>query len=122
MQRNEDGGIVISCDFCGTDWDEEIAMIEGHKGSVLCLACLTQALDNATPAEATYQCTLCLVGQPAELKRWLHPNPTPSPGLNVGAPLCWDCIRLAAKGFHKDPDTDFRWDSSLYPKQVIAEA
>jgi len=119
MQRNEDGGIVISCDFCGTDWDEEIAMIEGHKGSVLCLACLTQALGNAGPAEDTYQCTLCLVGQPPELKRWLHPGPAPSPGLNEGASLCWDCIRLAAKGFHKDPDTEFRWDSSLYPKQVV---
>ncbi len=118
MQRNENGGIIISCDFCGTDWDEELSMIEGHKGSVLCLACLTQALDNTQPAEDTFQCTLCLSGHPADTKRWLHPDAKPSPGRNPDAPLCWDCIRLAAKGFHKDSDVEFRWDSSKYPKQV----
>jgi hypothetical protein len=120
MQRNEDGGIVISCDFCGVDWDEELSMIEGHKGSVLCLACLKRALDEATPADDPFKGTLCLSDHPAGTKRWLHPEAKPSPGLNADAPLCWDCIRLAAKGFHKDPEIDFRWDSSKYPKQVVA--
>jgi hypothetical protein len=121
MQRTEHGGIIISCDFCGTDWDQELAMIEGHKGSVLCLVCLTQALDHAQPVGESFQCTLCLSEKPADTKYWLHPDAKPSPGLNTDAPLCWDCIRLAAKGFHKDPDVDFRWDSSKYPKQVIVD-
>ena len=43
MQREEDGGIVISCDFCGTDWDEVVPMIEGHRGSVICLSCVEKA-------------------------------------------------------------------------------
>ena len=117
MQRTEQAGIVISCDFCGTDWDELIPMIEGHRGSVLCLACLKQALDNATPADEPFECTLCLSGKPAGVKVWRHPGPQASEGLNAGATLCWGCIRLAAKGFHKDPDVDFRWDSSKYPKE-----
>jgi len=115
MQRTEDGGIVISCDFCGTDWDEELPMIEGHKGSVLCLACLKRALDEAKPADEPFTGTLCLSEKPAGARCWLHPAAIASPGLNPDAPLCWDCIRLAAKGFHKDPDVDFRWDSSKYP-------
>ncbi len=117
MQRTEDGGIVISCDFCGTDWDEELIMIEGHKGSVLCLACLRRALEEAQPADEAFKGTLCLSEKPVGTRRWRHPDPKPSPGLNPDAPLCWDCIRLAAKGFHKDPDVDFRWDSSKYPMQ-----
>ena len=120
MQREEDnGGIVISCDFCGTDWDEELAMIEGHRGSVLCLACLKQALDNAEPSDEAFTGTLCLAEKPAGTSVWKHPDPTPSPGLNPGALLCWDCIRLAAKGFHKDKEVDFRWDSSHYPPRPV---
>ena len=115
MQRQEDGGIVISCDFCGTDWDEVVPMIEGHRGSVLCLSCLKAALDLTQPASEAFECTLCLSHKPAEKKRWIHPQPQPSPGLNPDAVLCWDCIRLAAKGFHKDAEVDFRWDSSKYP-------
>jgi hypothetical protein len=118
MQRTEDGGIVISCDYCGTDWDEQLPMIEGHRGSVLCLECLKCALDNARPADDTIDCALCLSASPAGTKHWRHPDPKPSDGLNPDAILCWDCIRLAAKGYHKDPDIDFRWDSSKYPKQV----
>ena len=45
MQRPEDGGIVISCDFTGIDWDERIPMIEGHQGSVLSLEALAMARD-----------------------------------------------------------------------------
>ena len=117
MQRTEDGGIVISCDFCGTDWDEQLPMIEGHRGSVLCLECLKQALDEAEPIDKPFEGTLCLSRKPAGIKAWQHPAPKPSPGLNPDAQLCWDCIRLAAKGFHKDPDVDFKWDSSKYPKE-----
>ncbi len=121
MQRNEDGGIVISCDFCGVDWDEALSMIEGHQGSVLCLTCLKLALDDARPSDEPFKGTLCLSEKPAGTNRWIHPQAETSPGLNPDAPLCWDCIRLAAKGFHKDPDVDFRWDSSLYPPQPVTK-
>jgi len=110
MQRTEADGIVISCDFCLTDWDEVRPMIEGHRGSVLCLDCLRRALDASAPAETGFDCTLCLRHHEAGRKTWRNPA-------HPAAALCFDCVRLAAKGFHKDPDTDFRWDPSKYPAE-----
>ena len=115
MQREEDGGIVISCDFCGLDWDEVRAMLEGHHGSVMCLDCLRYALEQAQPSEVAFKCTLCLREREEGVRAWAHPGAEPSPGLNREAMACWDCIRLAAKTFHKDKDTDFRWNPADYP-------
>lgn len=122
MQRNtEDTGIIISCDFCGTDWDPQTGlppMTEGHRGSVMCLACLQKALPEAQPAEVPFDCTLCLQHQEAGVRRWPADMgtkvPTPEGELPGGA-ACWSCIRLAAKTFHKDKDIDFRWNPSDYP-------
>lgn len=116
MQRTETDGIVISCDFCGTDWDEVRPMVEGHQGSVICLACLRYALDQAEPAPDSFQCAMCLMEKPAQARLWTHPGPKPSPGLNPNAAICWDCVRLAAKTFHKDKDVDFTWNPADYPK------
>ena len=116
MQRHEDGGIVISCDFCGADWDENRPMIEGHKGSVLCLACLRLALEQAQPADESFDCTLCLQRHEAGVRSWAHPAPDDLPGRNREACLCWACVRLAAKTFHKDKDTEFRWNPADHPK------
>ncbi len=106
MQRNEDGGIVISCDFCLTDWDEVIVMIEGHKGSVLCLDCLKFALKLARPAEASFDCRMCLQhfepGEPV----FRHPD-TPE------AAICEGCMKQAAGTFSKDPDIDWKWDRNF---------
>lgn len=107
MQRQDPDGVVISCDFCASDWDQVRPMIEGHRGSVLCLDCLRQALDQAAPASHDFDCTLCLQHRPAGRKFWRHRN----------AAVCYDCIRLAAKTFHKDPDTDFRWDPAQHPPE-----
>ncbi len=116
MQRQEDDGIVISCDFCGTDWDEVRPMIEGHQGSVICLQCLRYALEQSEPAPEAFHCVVCLVDKDAGTRCWTHPAPKPSPGLNSGAVICWDCVRLGAKTFHKDKDVDFRWDPAAHPK------
>ncbi|QDU34653.1 ClpX C4-type zinc finger [Poriferisphaera corsica] len=115
MQREENGYIVISCDFCGTDWDEVIPMIEGHHGSIICLSCLQTALDAAAPAEEEFDCAMCLQNKPVGTKHWQHSNPTSSEGLNENAHICWDDIRQAAKAFHKDKDIDFKWDPAKYP-------
>ncbi|MCE9589871.1 MAG: ClpX C4-type zinc finger protein [Planctomycetes bacterium] len=104
MQRTEDGGIVISCDFCGTDWDEVRPMIEGHHGSVICLDCLKLAVVQAAPAEGKYSCPLCLRDNiPATLPRWSHPS-------HPNAIACEECIHQAARAFHKDPDVDWKWE------------
>ncbi len=107
MQRNQDDGVVICCDFCGTDWDQVKPMIEGHHGSVLCLECLKAALGQIKPQDWTFSCTLCLrEGLPAGTARWTHPAAPPA--ANAAAVLCADCLHQAMRTFGKDPDVDFK--------------
>ena len=116
MQRKEPEGIIISCDFCGTDWDAydetySNPMVEGHHGSVICLNCVKMALEGMTPGEGTFTCALCVHDDlPPETPRWSHPNPVPSPGLNMLAVACRPCIRQAAGRFSKDPDVKWKWE------------
>jgi hypothetical protein len=115
MQRTVDGGVVISCDFCGADWDQVRPMIEGHHGSVLCLPCLERALQEAKPANADFRCSLGLTDEDAGTLAW-GPPPTPgeppAAGRNPHAVACGDCIQQAARGFSRDPDVPFKWDRS----------
>ena len=98
MQRHEDDGIIISCDFCGTDWDQVKPMIEGHGGSVLCLECFKLGFEQASPEEGEFRCTICLRDNlPSSLARWSNPR-QPQPI------VCRDCINQAAGTFDKDPD------------------
>ena len=107
MQRTEkNGGVVISCDFCGTDWDQDLPMIEGHHGSVICVECLKVALVNTKPHPSTYHCTMCIRDSlPEDLPRWL-----PQAGrktANVNAIICQECVDQAARAFHRDKDGDW---------------
>jgi len=111
MQREEDGGVVISCDFTGTDWDEHIAMIEGHKGSVICLEGLALAIDGAAETAENFRCTMCIRAFKAPERAWRHPEPPP--GANPAAVICWDCIQQADRAFAKDPDTE--WQRKIEP-------
>jgi hypothetical protein len=112
MQRRVEDGIMISCDFCGTDWDQETAMIEGHHGSVLCLECFKTAHAAAAPAPdanrdagSDFSCSLCLRTLAGDVPHWRHPPmSSPPPGFNPDAVVCGDCLKQAAGAFHKDPD------------------
>ena len=117
MQRTENNLIIISCDFCGIDWDEIIPMIEGHHGSIICLDCLKKALDHATTSNTDFDCTMCLQHKPSSTKHWRNSTPSAIEGLNPHAIICWDDIRQAAKAFHKDKEVDFKWDPAKYPPQ-----
>jgi len=107
MQRREPEGVVITCDFCGTDWDEVLPMIEGHHGSVLCLSCLKTALESLKPAPAEFKCTLCLQTHPTGDLQWI-PTPLPEKA-NKYAASCKPCIFQAAGTFSKDKDVDWKW-------------
>jgi len=111
MQRRTDEGVVLACDFCGTDWDMERPMIEGHQGSILCLACLARAVEEATEPAAPFACTLCLVEREPPMKRWAHPDA--GEGANREAAVCWDCIRQADRAFAKDEET--AWERKIGP-------
>ena len=103
MQRNEADGVIISCDFCATDWDQIKPMVEGHHGSVLCLNCLTEAITSAAPDADEYSCTLCLREHlPPSLPRWSGKRPE--------ATVCLDCLQQAAKAFDRDDDVDWKWE------------
>lgn len=108
MQREaDDGGIIISCDFCGEDWlpydeDQSNPMIEGHQGSIICLKCLKIALKMKTEGDGEYTCCMCLrENLPADLPRWQSEA--------TDAVICRDCINQAAGTFSKDPDVDWVW-------------
>ena len=123
MQRTPDDGIVISCDFCGVDWDaydEEQAnpMTEGHHGSVICLNCVKRALEEAKPSDTDFKCTLGLTDHDAGEVCWRHPDPPDpdAPGLNKHAVAHWDNIRQAGRAFGKDPDIDYTWEAGRYPR------
>ena len=106
MQKHESDGVVISCDFCGEDWDEVKPMIEGHHGSVVCLECLKAALERVRPAPGGFRCTLCLREDlPETLFRWSH-DPRPA-AANPQSIVCADCIQQAARTFHRDKDVDW---------------
>lgn len=111
MQRTEEGFIIISCDFCGTDWDEVIPMIEGHHGSVLCLECMKVALSNLTTSEGRFDCSMCLREQPGTKNHWRpvrDPGVALLPGANPLAVVCESCINQASGTFSKDPDVDWK--------------
>jgi hypothetical protein len=119
MQRTDEGGIVISCDFCGTDWDpydeaNPRPMVEGHHGSVICLECVKLALDQmaAAPQGGEYSCTMCIrEGIASDVPRWSHPATQACAGLNPHATICRPCIRQAAGRLSKDPDVAWKWEN-----------
>lgn len=113
MQRTENGYVIISCDFFGTDWDEVMPMIEGHQGSVISLAALEDAVDGAEPTEAAFKCTMCLREFDPGEKAWRCEEPPHPATANPNAVICWDCIRQADRAFSKDPDTE--WDRKIAP-------
>ena len=114
MQRTEDDGVIISCDFCGVDWDPydegfSLPMVEGHHGSVMCLECMKSALVEKGPAEEGFKCPMCLQEFEGGTESWVHSGPNESAGLNVGARACRACIRQAAGRFNRDKDVVWEW-------------
>jgi hypothetical protein len=124
MQREEPDGIVIVCDFCGRDWDGQEAMIEGHHGSVLCLACTKKALAGQAAGADKYKCTLCLrFNIPPELPRWAGVPVTEAADAAGGggvktAVVCQECLYQAARAFSRNEDVDFKFVPAEYPPAV----
>ena len=106
MQRRVEDGIIISCDFCGTDWDQVKPMAEGHHGSVICLECLEKACRNVTHVIGKFQCVLCLRDIEGTDRKCWSPGHKPE-AANPSAIICYSCIKQAARAFTRDPDIDW---------------
>lgn len=90
------------CDFCRQEWTEALPMVEGHRGSLICGACLTIAytevfLLNLSGAPAGATCTMCL--QEITGPAWKSPE--------HDCLVCKRCLNQAASTLSKDKD--FNW-------------
>lgn len=116
MQKHNADGVTLHCDYCGRLWDMHEPMIEGHQGSVLCLACLARAIDDGgnEPAKRV-KCTLCLRDfDPGDGETiWQYADPPAE--ANAQARLCGDCAAQADRAFDRDPDTN--WTRKLSPSK-----
>jgi len=102
-QRIEEGWLIVSCDFCGTDWDGQSAVMEGHRGAIICLECLKVALGNLAPGADAYKCILCLRDPiPAVIARWHHEK-------HPDVFACRGCVHQAADVFDRDSSIDWIW-------------
>lgn len=91
----------VLCDFCHTEWTEELPLIEGHQGSIVCGKCVSVAytqvvLHAQNSARPGYKCTMCLEERPDIA--WESP-------MYPDAIICKRCINLAAGALSKDKST-----------------
>lgn len=103
----------VLCDFCHREWTEDIAMVEGHKGSCICSRCLTIAyteviLNDQNIAGEIFSCVLCLESEKdrAAIKRageagWRSP-------MHAEAAICKRCIKQTAGVLSKDKDSGWK--------------
>ncbi len=110
-QTNEQGELVFLCDFCSMPWSESRPMVEGHRGSIICGACLSIAFTEVVHLQSGYEptkgetCVLCLeTGRPDP--HWKSP-------VNENKIACRRCIKQSAGVLKKDPDND--WTKPLDP-------
>lgn len=100
------------CDFCLRTWAEDRPMVEGHRGSLICSACLSVAFDllwNRLEGERSDGvCALCL--EKREEKCW-SPGVWPPVGKGVqaqmaaGKPMaCKRCVKQSVVMLERDPD------------------
>ena len=95
----------VLCDFCHREWDKDIPMVEGHRGSCICGKCLRIAWDSVINGEMNdaienCNCTMCLEQRSDPFFR--------SPAWPE-AFICRRCIRLTAQALRKNDDSD--WDA-----------
>jgi hypothetical protein len=90
----------VLCDFCEAAWTQERPMVEGHRGSCICHACLAVAYAELTPQPSRVDagqgpCTMCLEDRPEP--HWTSPA-------RDAARICRRCARMAAVVLERDPD------------------
>ncbi|MDP6987589.1 MAG: hypothetical protein QGG74_06055 [Phycisphaerales bacterium] len=92
----------VLCNFCGeAAWARGIPCVEGHRGSVICGACLREAYTSLVLGDGGVShptCTMCL--EQREESMWLGNRET--------AAICRRCARQSAGVLHKSKDWKWR--------------
>ena len=107
-----DGTAYFVCDFCSKPWAEDLPMVEGHRGSLICGQCLQIAytevvhLRSGCAVHAGETCVLCLESD----RPGLHWRSL----MRDEAIACVRCIKQSAGVLHKDPD--YEWTKPSPPE------
>lgn len=103
--QSAEGNEFFKCDFCLRAWAEELPMVEGHRGSLVCVDCLTAAYIEvvhrgtaATPAEGE-TCAMCL-----EVRK----DPEWRSTRGTSALICLRCIKQGARMLEKDAEIGWK--------------
>jgi hypothetical protein len=106
----------VLCDFCHRPWTEDVALIEGHRGCMICGHCLAvgyaELVVRGAPGPAEYACTMCREDDRdrAALDRAGEPGwASPAHPESV---ICSRCARQASEALAKDPDHDWTLPSA----------
>ncbi len=98
----------VLCDFCRREWTDDLPVIEGHQGSIICGFCLATAyrtvmLNKMNTAPEGYKCVMCLENR-SELA-WQSPA-------YPEAVACKRCINQAAATLSKDKEIGWKKPTS----------
>ena len=99
----------VLCDFCHREWTDDLPVIEGHRGAVICGHCLAvawseMAAGGATTDPLASMCTMCR--EQGEDRAALDRADEPgwhSPAYPESA-ICTRCITRAADTLERAPD------------------
>lgn len=111
--QSAQGNDFFKCDFCGKSWAEDLPMVEGHRGSLICAPCLSEAytqvvhVGNLALPSGNETCAMCL--EVRKDGQWRSTRGIPSL-------ICLRCIKQGARMLEKDPDLG--WKRPIGPSQV----
>lgn len=92
----------VLCDFCGQAWREDLPVVEGHRGAVICGDCLSHAyralILNKSGTAGEAMCVLCRETRKEPM--WAGRFP----GAEGLAHVCTRCTRQSAAVLAKDKD------------------
>jgi hypothetical protein len=97
------GNEFFKCDFCRKGWGDDLPMIEGHRGSLICANCLSVAYaeimtDAGEPRAEEEECRLCL--EHKDGPHWRSP-------IDESVLACKRCVKQSAGVLHKDKSFDW---------------
>jgi hypothetical protein len=102
----------VLCDFCHRPWTQDVPMIEGHRGSVICgnclsVACAALARDDDGDAGAGHTCSMCLESEKDRAALGRPGDPGWRSPMHPEAAICRRCADQAAGALERDPDFDW---------------